>query len=149
MVIAIVKENINSEEANELIAELSDELKKITGDSGRASFDNADINNPRSIFVVAREGGEAVGCGALRELSNDCAEIKRMYARKKSCGIGHEILTYLEGQAKDCGYRRIVLETRSCNGSAVKFYLSNGYKVISNYGRYENMAVAICFEKII
>ena len=54
--------DINSFEARTLIDELSDELQTITGNSGRASFYDKDINNPRSLFVVAMEKDVAVGC---------------------------------------------------------------------------------------
>jgi ribosomal protein S18 acetylase RimI-like enzyme len=139
--------NIENSQATALLDELSAELEKITGNNGRGSFDNSDINNPRSIFVIAWEDGTAVGCGAFRELSDDIAEVKRMYARKKFCGIGGKVLSYLEEQAKNFGYSTVWLETRKCNEKAVAFYLSHGYKVINNYGKYENRSEAICFEK--
>lgn len=139
--IVIEKADIHSKEAAELINELSETLNSITGNSGRGSFDNSDM----TIFVIAREAGKAVGCGASREISQDTAEIKRMYARKISSGIGKSILNYLE--AKENGFRRIILETRKCNEKAVEFYLYNGYKVIPSYGKYEKMPEAICFEK--
>lgn len=149
MDITIGIENINSSDAITLMDELSAELEHITGNSGRGSFDNSDINNSRSIFVIARESDIAVGCGAFRELSNDTAEIKRMYAKKKSVGVGGKILAHLEEQAKEIGYSRIVLETRKCNEKAVSFYQHHGYRVIKNYGKYVEMPEAICFEKII
>lgn len=147
MKIEIEIANIDTMQAAALMDELSAELENITGNSGRGSFDNSDINNPRSIFVIAWENGIAVGCGAFRELSDDIAEIKRMYARKKSCGIGGKVLSYLEEQAKNFGYTTFWLETRKCNEKAVTFYLNHGYKVITNYGKYENRSEAICFEK--
>lgn len=67
-------------------------------------IEKADINS--------KEAGKAVGCGASIEISQDTAEIKRMYARKKSSGIGKRILSYLEAKAKENGFRRIILETR-------------------------------------
>lgn len=147
--ITISKGNINAKEAKELIDDLSCELNKITGDSGRGSFMNSDMDNPRSIFIIAREDGKAVGCGALREISSETAEIKRMFSRKKTSGIGSKMLEYLEARAKEFGYKKIVLETRKRNENAVKFYLKNGYIIVSNYGKYEYMAEAICFEKIL
>ncbi|MGB8453710.1 MAG: GNAT family N-acetyltransferase [Anaerocolumna sp.] len=149
MDITIGIENINSSDAITLMDELSAELEHITGNSGRGSFGNANIKNPRSIFVIARESDIAVGCGAFRELSDDTAEIKRMYARKKSSGVGGKILAHLEEQAKKFGYSRIILETRKCNEKAVSFYQRHGYRVIKNYGKYVEMPEAICFEKIL
>lgn len=146
----IEKENINSKDAYELVGELSDELYRMTGSNGRGSFDNSDMDNPRSLFVIAREDdGLAVGCGAFREVSGEIAELKRMYARRKSYGIGSTILAYLEDRAKDFGYNKVVLETRKCNTKAVSFYTRNGYQVINNYGKYIDRPEAICFEKIL
>jgi ribosomal protein S18 acetylase RimI-like enzyme len=147
MQVLIEKNDIVSSEAQELINELSGELLNITGNSGRGSFDEEDMKNPRSVFVIAKDEGIAVGCGAFRELSHDVAEIKRMYSRKKSCGVGSAILAYLEEAAKELGYSSIVLETRRCNEKAVAFYLHQGYIIISNYGKYINISEAICFEK--
>jgi ribosomal protein S18 acetylase RimI-like enzyme len=147
--IIISKENINSKDAKELINELSNELCYITGNSGRDSFDNSDVTKLRSVFVVAREEETAIGCGAFREMACDTAEIKRMYVRTKSRGIGKKILIYLEQLAKEYGYSKIMLETRKCNENAVNFYISNGYKEAQSYGKYKNICDAICFEKIL
>ena len=95
--------------------------------------------------MVALEGEVAVGCGAFRELSDDTAEIKRMYAKKKSGGVGGRILVFLEEQAKELGYSRFVLETRKCNEKAVSFYQRHGYRVIRNYGKYAQRQEAVCF----
>lgn len=147
--ISIKEECIDSEEGKRLIKELSGTLEKITGSSGKGSFDNSDMLNPRSIFVIARDDNKAVGCGAFRKITSDIAEIKRMYAVEKNRGIGKMILLKLEDKAKEFGYLKVVLETRKCNKNAVKFYLSNGYRIIDNYGKYKEMAQAICFEKFL
>lgn len=147
--ISIKEEEIDSEDGKRLIEKLSDTLEKITGSSGKDSFDNSDMLNPRSIFVIARDENKAVGCGALREITSDIAEIKRMYAVEKNRGIGKMILLKLENKAKEFGYLKVVLETRKCNKNAVRFYLSNGYRIIDNYGKYKEMAQAICFEKLL
>lgn len=148
--IIINVENIASVDANILINELSEELKIITGNDGRGSFNTKDVLNERSVFVIARDSqGEAVGCAALRNISNDVAEVKRMYARKKSLGIGSSILAFLEDRAKELCYKKILIATRAVNINAVNFYKKNGYKVIDNYGIYINMPETVCFEKYI
>ncbi|BCN32636.1 GNAT family N-acetyltransferase [Anaeromicropila herbilytica] len=145
--ISIEIEDIESAEASKLIDELSEQLERITGNNGKGSFDSSDMKNQRAAFVIARIDGDAVGCGGFRELSDETAEIKRMYARTRSIGTGKKILKFIEELAKDYGYHRTVLETRSCNQNAVDFYLSQGYVVINNYGKYVNREEAICFQK--
>ena len=148
--IEIREEDINSADAEKLIEELSIELKNITGRDGRNSFNNDDMLNDRAIFVVARDlNGNALGCGALRYFSDEEAEIKRVYAREKSKGIGSKIINFLETKARELGYKKIILETGIVNKKAVNFYKKHSYQVITSYGKYVNMPDSVCFAKII
>ncbi|HWR38128.1 MAG TPA: GNAT family N-acetyltransferase [Patescibacteria group bacterium] len=83
----------------------------------------------------------------LRPMSEELAEVKRMYAHSDSRGNGTQILSYLEQRAKQLGYRALRLETRLENRRAVSFYEKQGYSRIPNYGRYEGRPEAVCFEK--
>ena len=144
----IIETQPNTQVAIDLMEELSRSLENITGNSGKASFASNDICVPRALFVVAYdEAGKAIGCGAIRPISEDIAEVKRMFAKTKANGIGSEILQYLEKQAQKLGYSTLWLETRIINKRAVAFYESRGYYRIPNYGKYVNMAEAVCFEK--
>jgi ribosomal protein S18 acetylase RimI-like enzyme len=146
--ILIAEENPNSEDALLIMDELSEALESITGSSGRSSFDPEDVRIPRALFVIARnQSGEAVGCGAIRPISENAAEVKRMYAKIKGVGIGSGILAYLEAQARKLGYSVLRLEARLVNQRAVSFYESRGYRRIPNYGKYAANPEAICFEK--
>lgn len=138
----------SSEDAVHLINELSDILESITGDSGRNSFSISDIIQPRSLFVIAYDDiGEAVGCGGIRSMTDNIAEVKRMYAKKKGLGIGTRILHYLEKRSLELGYTFLRVETRLINHGAVSFYKNKGYNIIENYGKYVGRAEAVCFEK--
>lgn len=101
------------------------------------------------MLIDGRINGKIAGCGAIREVSFESAELKRMYAVFKGKGIGKEILCYLENKAREFGYKKIILETRKCNTNDVNFYLHNSYKFISNYGKYVGREEAVCFEKIL
>ena len=137
-----------SPEAISLLDQLSETLVAITGSSGRASFDFADVEAEKSLFLIARdENGRPVGCGSYRRVSDDRAEIKRMLALPGTRAVGALILNALEQAARHDGYRTAVLETRRVNKRAVSFYLRHGYGVIPNYGRYEGRPEAICFAK--
>ncbi len=146
----IIETHPNTPDARLLMDELSEHLQCITGSSGRSSFDLNDVCVPRSLFVVAyNETGKAIGCGAIRPINEDIAEVKRMYARTKEEGIGTQILCYLEVQAQKMGYYTLWIETRLINKQAVSFYKNRGYHFISNYGKYVNNSETVCFEKSI
>jgi len=128
-----------------LIEELSAALAGITGDSGKSSF-----SPDGALFVVARGAdGEPLGCGALRLLEDGVGEIKRMYARPGTRGVGAALLAWLEREAGVLGYRELWLETRKVNTRAVDFYLNHGYRPIPNYGRYIGRPEAVCFGKAV
>lgn len=146
--LTISPEDPLNEDASQLIDELSATLAAITGDSGKSSFEPNDVNVPNALFVVARDGkGQAVGCGAFRPLHDDVAEVKRMFSRHASSGVGSAILAYLEVEAAKLGYRALWLETRLVNERAVSFYEARGYKRIPNFGSYVGNVAAACFEK--
>ena len=130
-----------------LLDELSDTLEAITGSSGRASFDPADVQAEGACLLVAEIDGNAVGCGAIRPLARDVGEIKRMYARPGTRGVGAALLAALENEARSMGYRETWLETREVNTRAVAFYIRHGYRRIENFGKYAGRAEAVCFAK--
>lgn len=147
-VILVEPADPGSAEARLLMDELSDALCAITGDSGRASFDPADVRVPRGCFAIARDAsGRLLGCGALRPMDESSAELKRMFARPGTAGVGSAVLRFLEAQARQLGFATLCLETRRVNTRAVAFYERRGYRPIANYGKYAGNAQAVCFAK--
>ena len=141
-------ESIDTAEAAQLLDELSNSLLQITGNDGRANFHHDDVRKERAAFAVARSlDGKPLGCGALRTLTEQTAEIKRVYARPNSCGTGAQLLAFLEQTARTFGYNSVRLQTRCVNERAVQFYLRNGYAPIANYGIYQNREDGISFHK--
>ena len=146
--IKVEQTDIHSHDAEVLLRELSDTLHSITGNSGNDSFVSSDMDDARAVFVIARDkDGMAIGCGCVRPINEQTAELKRMYAKISNIGIGSVILRDLEMRALKLGYRKIILETRKINDSAVRFYQNNGYTIIENYGKYQGRKEAICFQK--
>jgi ribosomal protein S18 acetylase RimI-like enzyme len=131
-----------------LLDRLSATLAALTGASGRASFDPADVVGPGAAFVIARDdAATAVGCGGYRPVEPGIAEMKRVYAAPGTRGLGAALLAHLERRAIADGYRAIRVETRAVNQRAVRFYERHGFRRIANYGRYVGRPEAVCFEK--
>ncbi|MFL6699905.1 MAG: GNAT family N-acetyltransferase [Vitreoscilla sp.] len=150
MTIAVSAEEPDGADALALVAELSAVLTEITGASGQASFDVSDVRGPRACFALARDSqGRALGCGALRPLTEDTGEVKRMFARPGTRGVGSAVLRFLEGEAARSGYAVLRLSTRRVNQRAVAFYERHGYRRIPGYGRYAGSEVSVCFEKLL
>lgn len=148
--IHVQAESPASQDAKEMMDLLSGALQSITGDSGQSSFDVTDVCVPRALFVIARnQDGEPVGCGAIRPIDRNTAELKRMFAKCQSGGVGTAILTYLEMESLRLGYTQIWLETRLVNHKAILFYENKGYRRITNYGKYVNREECVCFGKLL
>lgn len=147
MTLSIQEASPDDADAKRLLALLSDKLLQLTGNDGTASFSEEDVQEERSIFLVAWSDEEPVGCGGLRPLTEEVCELKRMYAKYPGRGIGSTILQHLERYAQEFGYKAIWLETRKINVKAVQFYLAHRYRERSNYGKYIGRREAICFEK--
>ena len=60
-------------------------------------------------FIVAEEGGQIVGCGALHTLWEDLAEVRTVAVKKElqKQGIGHQILEAIIKRAREVGVSRI------------------------------------------
>ena len=143
----VLEADINTDESLSLLKELSGSLNHITGNSGESSFSIDDMEDEKSIFVIARSGSKAAGCGAIRRIDDSTGELKRMYAKEQGLGVGTSILNFLENKALGFGYSRLICETRKINVGACSFYVRNGFHVIPNYGKYQGRDEAVCFEK--
>lgn len=139
-------------DGRELIAELGAELERVTGWFGSSSYTARDARVPGGVFVIARDAttGRALGCGAIRPLGDaptTRAELKRMYARRGTRGVGHAILVHLEGAARSLGYATLCLETGVTNARALQFYERHGYRPIDSFGPYVGHPESACLGK--
>jgi GNAT superfamily N-acetyltransferase len=95
----------------------------------------AEFAPPHGAFLLARLDGRAVGCGAVRTLDADVAEIKRMWIDpdERGHGIGRSLLVALETAAHELGCRAVRLDTAAHLTEALALYRSAGYVAISAY----------------
>jgi ribosomal protein S18 acetylase RimI-like enzyme len=84
-------------------------------------------------FLVGLLNNKIIAMGALRKMTDDIVELRRMrvdpaHQRK---GYGQKMLDVLEKRAKELGYKIIQLNTSEKQVPAQKLYEKNGYKEIS------------------
>ena len=100
--------------AAELIEELNADIMATHAEGNHFWRLTADDVAPgNGAFVVLRLEGEPIGCGAVRRLSADEAELKRMYVRPEARGrkIGAVLVDVLEAEARALTVKRLLLET--------------------------------------
>ncbi len=100
-----------------------------------------------SMVLVARDDdGTAVGCGALRALGGDVAEVKRMFVvpAARGRGVSKLLLAGLEDAARARGWTTLRLETGPRQPEAIALYEGAGYRAIPAFGAYVEEPDAGC-----
>jgi putative acetyltransferase len=134
----------------DLVKELDDDLK-IRDGAEHTFYSQFNKIDKIKYAIVALDNGMPVGCGAIKELTNDSMEVKRMYVpiSRRGQGIATEILKELETWAHELKYSKCLLETGKKQPEAIELYKKNGYRIIPNYGQYKNVENSVCFEKLL
>ena len=108
-----------------------------------------------SVVLVARDAaGEALACGALRELAYGVAEIKRMYVvpAARGRGLSKVVLAALEAAARERGWTTLRLETGPRQPEAIALYEGAGYRPIPAVGAYvgaPDAAESLFYERVL
>jgi amino-acid N-acetyltransferase len=78
-------------------------------------------------FVVAVDGDQVIGCGALHVLWEDLAEVRTVAVKEEfhKNGIGHQIIEAIIDRARSVGVERIF-----CLTFQTEFFGKHGFKVI-------------------
>jgi GNAT superfamily N-acetyltransferase/SAM-dependent methyltransferase len=149
--LVIEPSSLDSADARALIGELNRQLDDDYPEPGANHFrlDAGEVAPGRGVFLIARLGGEAVGCGAVRALDDGVAEIKRMYTRPaaRGKGVARALLAALEVQARSLGATRLVLETGERQRAAVALYVRAGFEEIPPFGEYVDSPLSVCYGK--
>jgi ribosomal protein S18 acetylase RimI-like enzyme len=100
------------------------------------------------LLLAKTPDGEAIGCIALKPLSDGACEIKRLYVRPsaRGLGLGKALAEAIIAAAERIGYREIKLDTLSSMTAATTLYRGLGFELIPDYGTTPYPGL-LCFGK--
>jgi len=103
---------------------------------------------PDGILLLAWNGQEAVGCGALRKLDNGTCEMKRLFVkpRFRELGLGTTLAKRLIDKATRLGYSTMLLDTLDRLKAAMVIYESLGFVRTEPY--YRNPLADVVYWKL-
>jgi GNAT superfamily N-acetyltransferase len=136
-------------EVTRMVDEVQAEYVRRYGGPDGAAVDPAEFTPPAGLLLVGVLDGVAVAMGGWRRLSEQTAEIKRMYvsvaARRR--GFARVLLAELERTAAEAGVAELVLNTGPSQPEAVELYERAGYEPAPAFGHYACHENAIFFGK--
>lgn len=138
--IRVVHAGLLDDVSQDLIAALNAELSAMYPEPGANHFklDPEETAKGHGAFLVVYRGDVPVGCGAVRLLDAETAELKRMYVSpaERGRGLGRLLVAELEAEAKALRVQRLVLETGTRQHAALALYHAAGFRPIPLYGEY-------------
>ena len=149
MTVMIAVESPLQDEVRALVAELNAVLLELTPPEHCHHLTVEQMAGEDTTVFIAREGGAAVACGALKRHADGIGEVKRMYTRPSHRGrkIGEQIVARIEAMAREEGLERLVLETGDRHHAAWKVYERSGFVRCGPVLDYPDVKWSVFYDK--
>lgn len=134
-------DDLSSPEIAEFLKEHIREMKSVSPPESKHALDLEGLKKSEITFWTVWNDCCLIGCGAIKKLDTDHAEIKSMRtaASYRGKGIASMLLQHILNEAKRRGYQRISLETGSLPFfvSARNLYTKYGFKYCAPFSTYK------------
>jgi len=134
-------DNLESPEIIKLLQEHHDEMLRHSPPESVHALDLTALKADDITFWSAWSNDELAGCGALKRLNSEHAEIKSMRTSKQYLrqGVAANLLTHILVFAKTQHYKKVSLETGTMAAfiPAQKLYKNFGFKTCPPFSNYQ------------
>lgn len=91
--------------------------------------------SPRGRLLLAWDGDAVAGCVAMRPLTDETCEMKRLYVRPgfRTGGVSRKLAERVIAEARSVGYRQMYLDTLPTMSGAQQLYERLGFKDVPAY----------------
>ena len=136
----IVLDDLTGPEIVALIGEHLRDMHVITPPESIHALGLEKLRQPDITFWTAWDGGELLGCGALKQLDPRHGEIKSMRTARAHLrkGVAAAMLRHILDEAKSRGYTRLSLETGAMAAfePARQLYARHGFQTCGPFADY-------------
>ena len=115
MELKIKVDDLSNPEIAVFLEEHIKDMKSVSPPESKHALDLEGLKKPEITFWTVWDGTTLMGCGAIKELDAEHAEVKSMRTASsyRGKGIASRLLEHIVNEAKQRGYRRLSLETGS------------------------------------
>jgi putative acetyltransferase len=145
----ITPERPDTADARTLIAELEAQLEPLYPRESRHGYNVVQLLDEAVAFFLIRENGVPAGCGGVKLVSGEYAEVKRMYVRPqfRGTGLAKLMLKHLTDYVQAQGIGLVRLETGIHQRAAIGLYERMGFRRIPPFGAYSEDPLSRFYEK--
>ena len=100
-------------------------------------------------FFIAYSGEKPIACGCLRRITEEIAELKRVFVlpEYRRMGVANLLVDCCEETMKKQNFICIRLETGVVMHEAIQLYKKRNYSIVENYGDFVGDEQCCCMEK--
>ncbi len=116
------------------LAEIVSRVEGISVAPSQAD-DVDDYTAPGGRFLLVQRGDAVIGCGAVRSLTPEIGELKRMWIRPdaRGAGLGSRLLSALVAESRALGHTTLLLDTNAALTEALALYRKHGFEPVEPY----------------
>lgn len=149
--IEIQRDPLTSQDIQDLLNEHLADMYATSPPESVHALDIERLKAPDIVFWSARQGGQLLGCIALKHHTAAMAEIKSMRTARaaRGKGVAKALLAHLEQFATAEGVSMLYLETGAepYFTAARQLYLSHGYQVCGPFADYQPDPLSVFMQK--
>lgn len=136
----IVVDDLSGPEIARFLDEHVQQMRSLTPLESKHALDLDSLRKPDITFWSASDGGSLVGCGAIKRLDVDHAELKSMRTRptQQRSGVASRLLEHIVAEAQRMGFTRLSLETGAADFflPARRLYEKFGFQYCGPFAEY-------------
>ncbi len=146
-------DDLTGPEIKQLLTEHLDDMYATSPEESVHALDLSELQQPNITFWTIWEGAQLLGCGALKALDEQEAEIKSMRTTEaaRGKGVASTLLKHILEAAKQQDIKKVSLETGTQDffAPARKLYAKHGFEECGPFSDYQLDQYSVFMSKLL